>query len=152
MSIEKQKQSVIATINMAITNYKSRMASFIDTNRDIPEASGELKESGIEVINRSKALGIDFEAWYGFAAEHAEDAESGRSPGRMPPINEIELWCMYVGIPQIAAFNIARKIAKYGTEGHFFYNRGEQFAKQVLRDEFTRAISANGLEGVVYLT
>lgn len=40
----------------------------------------------------------------------------GRAPGRMPPVTAIRNWCEVKGIDPIAAYPIARNIARRGTQ------------------------------------
>ena len=48
------------------------------------------------------------------AEDYADFVENGRRPGKYPPISAIQRWCQLKGIPQGAAFPIARKIFKFG--------------------------------------
>lgn len=139
-------------LKMAIANFKSRMLSYVAGDSRIPVATGELQESATEIIGRSFATGGTFEAWYGFAAEHAEYADEGRDPGKLPPIAEIEAWCVLRGFPKEAAWGIAVNIAKFGTDGNYFYSPGVAFAKIVLREELSRAFSTFELENVVSIS
>lgn len=47
-------------------------------------------------------------------AEQWQYVEQGRQPGKQPPLNRIIEWCVARGIPQEAAFPIARKIGQFG--------------------------------------
>lgn len=48
------------------------------------------------------------------AEDYAVFVENGRSPGKFPPISKIKEWTRYKGIPEKAAFPIARNIFKFG--------------------------------------
>ena len=43
--------------------------------------------------------------------------DMGRKPGKQPPLRDIQEWCRIKGIPQEAAFPIARKIGLFGFKG-----------------------------------
>lgn len=49
------------------------------------------------------------------AAEYAEYVDKGRRPGKQPPVSKIRKWCRLRGIPEKAAYPIARKIGRFGT-------------------------------------
>lgn len=46
--------------------------------------------------------------------DYAKYVESGRKPGKFPPINKIKEWTKSKGIPERAAYPIAMKIYKFG--------------------------------------
>jgi hypothetical protein len=46
--------------------------------------------------------------------------DKGRSLGGMPPVQDIRDWCRLKGIPESAAFPIAKKIAREGYKGIHF--------------------------------
>jgi hypothetical protein len=46
--------------------------------------------------------------------------DEGRRPGKMPPIKDIADWCKIKGIPQSAAFPIAKSIGEKGFKGIHF--------------------------------
>jgi hypothetical protein len=43
--------------------------------------------------------------------------DKGRKPGKMPPLKDISNWCKIKGIPQTAAFPIAKSIGEKGFKG-----------------------------------
>lgn len=47
-------------------------------------------------------------------ADYGDEVDSGRKPGSFPPISSIEPWLTLRGIPEEAAFPIARSIYKFG--------------------------------------
>ena len=60
--------------------------------------------------------------------------ERGRKPGRMPPVNVIELWVQHkLGLQgneaRSAAFLIARAIGRRGTKGAFMFQKGFEAGK-----------------------
>ena len=38
--------------------------------------------------------------------------DQGRNPGKRPPVNDIRVWCRLKGIPESAAFPIAKRLGK----------------------------------------
>lgn len=71
---------------------------------------------------------------------YAEPVEHGRKPGKMPPVDAIELWVIRkLGISdpnesRQVAFAIARKIAKYGTAGAGMFQKGfDQASGPIMR-------------------
>lgn len=64
---------------------------------------------------------------------YAVAVENGRKPGRMPPIDAIQLWVIRKGIAgrddsRSVAFLIARAIGRRGTKGAFMFKKGYQAA------------------------
>lgn len=64
---------------------------------------------------------------------YALPVEEGRKPGRMPPVEAIQLWVIRKGIgdrdkSRSTAFLIARAIGRRGTKGAFMFKRGYQAA------------------------
>lgn len=51
---------------------------------------------------------------------YAEFVDSGRKPGKMPPIKSIEEWCRRKGKPASAAFPISRAIGERGLKPVYF--------------------------------
>lgn len=47
--------------------------------------------------------------------------QHGRGPGKQPPLDDIAQWCRDNRIPSEAAYPIARKIGKEGTQGKETY-------------------------------
>jgi len=72
--------------------------------------------------------------------------DEGRKPGKMPPIKDIKEWTKLKGIPESAAYPIARKIGEKGTKGiNFtepFYDdvkvvadiMGDAYAKYIVKE------------------
>jgi hypothetical protein len=49
-----------------------------------------------------------------YAESYFRFIEDGRKSGKQPPLSKIKTWCTYKGLPQSAAFPIARKIGLFG--------------------------------------
>jgi hypothetical protein len=47
-------------------------------------------------------------------AEYGKYVDEGRLPGKFPPLDAIKEWCQVKGIPESAAFPIAKSIAENG--------------------------------------
>lgn len=72
--------------------------------------------------------------------------DEGRKPGKMPPVKDIREWTRLKGIPESAAYPIARKIGEKGTKGiNFtepFYDdikvvadiMGDAYAKYIVKE------------------
>jgi hypothetical protein len=90
-------------------------------------ASGNLISS-VEVLTgeRNGTLFIDL-----FMEDYWYFINYGRRPGKFPPLKKIIEWTRYKGIPESAAFPIARKIALEGFKGIFFL---EEAVSQIEKD------------------
>lgn len=55
------------------------------------------------------------------ANEYAYYVDKGRKPGKMPPVDNIKKWCKLKGIPEGAAWAIAKNIGKFGIPPTNFY-------------------------------
>jgi hypothetical protein len=65
--------------------------------------------------------------------------DEGRKPGKMPPVQDIRDWCRLKGIPQSAAFPIAKKIGEKGFKGIHFtkpYYDDITVIKDILTDQY----------------
>jgi HK97 gp10 family phage protein len=72
-------------------------------------ASGELYDS---IVTEVSARGLAI--WVGSTSHYAPYVEFGTRP-HFPPLDAIRQWCQLKGIPESAAFPIARKISEVGT-------------------------------------
>ena len=151
--IPENKAKYKAALRMAIMNYRKRILAYVTGSPKIPEASGNLKASAMEVVGKSKVIGTEFEAWFGFGAEYTEFVEKGRPPGHFPPVAEIEVWCITSGLfPVEAATSIAWGIYKRGIAPQMFFAEAFRQAKAILREEFSRAFLAFKLQVRVTIT
>lgn len=71
--------------------------------------------------------------------------DEGRNPGKMPPINDIREWTRLKGIPESAAFPIAKSIGEKGFKGINFtrviYDKENKDAlKKAFQAEYTKYI------------
>ena len=61
--------------------------------------------------------------------------DKGRPPGKQPPLKGIKDWCRLKGIPETAAFPIARNIGRYGIPAtNFFTIPIKRKKDQLLKD------------------
>jgi hypothetical protein len=72
--------------------------------------------------------------------------DEGRHPGKMPPVKDIIEWTRLKGIPESAAFPIAKNIGKYGFKGINFsrviYDKENKDAlKKAFETEYTKFIT-----------
>jgi len=73
-------------------------------------SSGRLLNSlNYEVKSIVEGISMDINA-----EDYFQYVDEGRSPGKMPNVNSIKSWCRIKGIPQSAAFPIAKNIGKFG--------------------------------------
>lgn len=79
--------------------------------------------------------------------DYADFVDSGRKPGRMPPIASIIKWVRekHLDIPkgytlESFAFAIGRKIAKKGTKGRFFYDEMVKRVFELVADYINKLI------------
>jgi HK97 gp10 family phage protein len=103
-------------------------------------ASGELYDSiVIEVSARGLAI------WVGSTSHYAPFVEFGTRP-HFPPLDAIRNWCRVKGIPESAAFPIAKKIAEHGTAAQPFMRPALAVGK---RNHLTRlrAIISQAVKG-----
>ena len=74
------------------------------------KASGELARSTEFIIQfRGGIIEVLF-----ISNDYYYYIDNGRKPGKMPPIEAIKQWTRWKGIPEKAAWPIAKKIAKVG--------------------------------------
>ena len=66
------------------------------------------------------------------SAEHATYVIDGRRPGSFPPIGKIRAWVVRRGMPESAAFPVARKIAEKGIDPNDFLGRA--FVRMLRKD------------------
>lgn len=98
-------------------------------------ASGTLLNSiGYEV--KETAPGVSELAI--FMADYGIYVDKGRKPGKMPPVSKIREWCKVKGIPEKAAFPIARNIGRFGIAPTNFFTipitrRAAQFQEKIAK-------------------
>jgi len=80
-------------------------------------ASGNLVSSlSYQITYNDSNLDIEFQM-----PQYGEFVDKGRKPGKQPPLSNIQQWLQVRGIPQSAAFPIARKIGKQGIKPTPFF-------------------------------
>lgn len=145
---ETIRAKVKAALRQAIAQYKRKMRAWIEENKNIPVATGHLKESGIEALYESTVVDTGFKAVFGFLAEYAKYVDEGRTAA-YPPIAEIRAWCMTVGIPEKDAVLIAWHLSHHATPGKHFFEPGVIEAKRVLQETLIVAFAVQGLEATI---
>lgn len=71
--------------------------------------------------------------------DYAKYVESGRKPGKFPPISKIKEWTKYKGIPEAAAYPIAVKIYQFGIRPRPFIRP----AFNTYKDDLIKALVKN---------
>ena len=87
----------------------------------VKETLNRGKSATGSLINSNRATvlaGNTYVIAEGRAAEHWKYAGNGRGPGKMPPTRALHPWLRAKGIDIRAAFPIARKMAKEGSEDY----------------------------------
>lgn len=105
--MSKFLETIEEIINSTKSAVKNKLSSKTDTNLyrnfDITMVSKD-DESGLTDNIKIKINLDDSARW----------VDSGRKPGKMPPLKQIEGWCATKGIPKSAAFPIAKHISQFG--------------------------------------
>jgi len=88
----------------------------INAMKTILEEKGKGDSDFIKTLNykliediSSGSLNVEF-----IMEDYAKWLDEGRGPGKQPPLEVISGWCSRKGIPQSAAFPIARNIGLFG--------------------------------------
>lgn len=101
--------SILKTLNAIGADMVKEMRGKVKLNKSY--ASGWLYQSfksyAMKKTNGQFALEIDY-VYYGLFVDQ------GRRPGKFPPLDDIRQWCRLKGIPEDAAYPIAKKIAERG--------------------------------------
>ena len=78
-------------------------------------------------------------------ADYGTFVDQGRKPGKQPPISKIRQWLSIKGIPQKAAFPIAKKIGRYGIKPTPFFSITIQKHVKELEDKIAK-LAIEGIE------
>lgn len=110
-------------------------------NGDI--ASGNLYRSlKVEVQTSIKETIVRF-----LSLDYGIDVDKGREPGKFPPISKIKEWTKLKGIPEKAAFPIAKKIYKFGIAPKPFifdsFNKKKTAFVKKLADVYSKSITSD---------
>ncbi len=111
-----------------VSEMKNRLRS------DGSVASGHLEKSiKYSVTDTKDSVELDFTM-----AEYGEYVDQGRRPGKQPPISKIKQWCRIKGIPETAAYPIARKIGRFGKAGTYFFTIPIQRRRDKIRSDINK--------------
>jgi hypothetical protein len=106
-------ENITETLTGIAVDIQKQMKSIIKLNGSF--ASGRLYDSIKYKVykDRTEMYHLEFDyVYYGLWVNY------GRKPSnKMPPLDDIREWCRLKGIPEGAAFPIAKKIAKFGYKG-----------------------------------
>jgi hypothetical protein len=99
-------------------------------------ASGALKNSlHYDIKDSTNGLELSFSM-----LDYGVFVDKGRKPGKQPPLEGIKEWCSLKGIPESAAFPIARNIGRYGIPATNFYTIPLERNKQRMMDDIQKLI------------
>lgn len=111
------------------------MVKIIELNGSI--ATGNLIKSMASKVSMSREGQYQLSFSY---LKYGKWVDEGRRPGKMPPVGDIRDWCRIKGIPQSAAFPIAKKIGERGFRGIDFtqpIGRDLKVIKEILGEKFS---------------
>lgn len=123
---------------------KAMTQSVIDVARDAREFApvhmGLLRNKiGGEVRTVGGAMGGVRGIVHSGGVVYALTMEKGRRPGSFPPLEPIRRWCHLVLGDSRLAFVVARKIAREGIQGRFYFWRTWRKNREWVSQQFVRA-------------
>jgi hypothetical protein len=128
-----KNDEVLLTLTDIAVDIQKQMKSIIKLNGAF--ASGRLYDSIKYKVykDRSEVYHLEFDyVYYGLFVNY------GRKPSnKMPPLNDIREWCRLKGIPQEAAFPIAKKIKEFGYKGINFtkpFETDQAIVKEIMSE------------------
>lgn len=74
-----------------------------------------------------------------YEEDYGKYVDAGRGPGKMPPLEAIREWTRLKGIPERAAWPIARKIARVGTRPSNYFSVPLSVRLALLRQDLPKA-------------
>lgn len=77
--------------------------------------------------------------------DYGKYVDRGRHQGKMPPLENIKAWCRVKGIPERAAFPIARKIGRVGIQPTNYFSVPLAIRTALLKDEINEAFKLDVL-------
>lgn len=83
--------------------------------------------------------------------DYGKFLDKGRRPGKQPPLDRIREWCRLRGIPERAAYPIARKIGRFGTRPTNYFSGPLSVRLALLDQELPVALRDDILAMVVEL-
>lgn len=151
-------------LEQAINMYIERMTAY--NIKTVPKATGNLRKSGVSVLNDSKLEGNNFEVWYGFETkrtdrdpsneEYAAFADQGRPPnpidtkgmgGKQPGViypPKIARWLRAKRLPAQMLWGVLINIRQRGTKGAHFFFKGAIHARDILEQELRISLDGQG--------
>lgn len=112
------------TMQQSVDVVESQVAAYTPVNQGALRAG-----TTTDILGR----GVNIQGVISNPLVYALPVENGRKPGRMPPVDAIQLWVIRKGIAgrddsRSVAFLIARAIGRRGTKGAFMFKKGYQAA------------------------
>ena len=99
--------------------YAQTVVADMKTNLAQNSASGKLLNSiRYKLIEGKDTISIAY-----LLEDYWRYVDEGRKPGKQPPLSVIKKWTQLKGIPESAAYPIARKIGKVGIKPTWFFTK-----------------------------
>lgn len=128
-----EEDGILKTLQFLGDSIATDMKILIELNGAI--ATGRL-HNNIQVHARKLDEKYSLVISYPFYGKYVDQ---GRKPGKRPPVNDIRVWCKLKGIPESAAFPIAKKIGEKGFKGINFtkpYYDDIKIIKEILTSDY----------------
>lgn len=132
------REGLQVTTNKAVGLYENAVAGFTPVNSGALRGSITTAVTGTPVSLHGEVVTDIIYGW---------PVEEGRRPGRMPPVDAIQLWVTRkLGIGGLearrVAYVIARAIGRRGTKGAFMFKKGFEQMTPIVKRMFDDAITA----------
>lgn len=131
--LERYGATTVAAMREKLTSVRQRRTGRgrLRSLRTNAVATGALERSiAYTIVDGTATYTVEFTM-----ADHGVYVDRGRRPGRFPPLEAIREWARIKGIPESAAFPIARRIAEEGIAARpFFSSTVEETRPQFLEE------------------
>lgn len=111
-----ENERVRGVLNLYGRRAVAEMTSIL-RNADKSATGRLIKSLRHEVVEVAGELSLRIEM-----ADHGVFVDEGRKPGKMPPVDSIKEWTRLKGIPEKAAWPIARSIGRFGIKPTPFWH------------------------------
>jgi hypothetical protein len=83
-----------------------------------------------------------------FMADYGVYVDKGRKPGKMPPLSPIKKWLRIKGLPEKAAFPIAKNIGRFGIKPTNFFTIPISRRVKALNDQIIKITTEEVVEEI----